>query len=72
MKICFFGDAQSIHVQKWCQHFSKTGNEVSLISFQKNEIPNIYFYHVDVGPINAAGGNWKVLLKAFHIKKLLM
>ena len=71
MKICFFGDAQSIHVQKWCQHFYKIGNEVSLISFRKKDIPNIDIYHVDVGPINPAGGNWKVLLKVFHIKKLL-
>ncbi|MDG1840736.1 MAG: glycosyltransferase [Crocinitomicaceae bacterium] len=71
MKICFFGDGQSIHVQKWCQHFYKTGNEVSLISFRKTEIPNINVYYVDVGPIKVAGGNWKVLLKAFQIKKLL-
>ncbi len=71
MKLCYFGDAQSIHVQKWCTYFSCIGNEVHLISFRKAEIPNVQVHYINIGLINVSGRNWKALLKFFKIRKLL-
>ncbi len=72
MKICYFADAPSIHVVRWCKHFSSLGHEVHLISFKSApEIENVTTYLIDVGSINVSGGNWKVLLKFQAVKKLL-
>ncbi|HWQ71183.1 MAG TPA: glycosyltransferase [Desulfitobacteriaceae bacterium] len=33
MRICFLGDAGSIHLQRWISYFIKAGHEVDIISF---------------------------------------
>lgn len=33
MRICIFGDAGSIHVQRWCGYFSDKGHDVHLVDF---------------------------------------
>lgn len=71
MRICFFGDAESIHVVRWCKHFRKSGHEVHLISFKKVSIEGIKTHHIDTGEISVKGGNWKVLLKYKKIKTIL-
>lgn len=71
MKICYFGDGQSIHIQKWCRHFSNLGYEVHLITFRNTEIENIHVHFVNAGNIKTKGGNWKTLLKYRKIKFLL-
>ena len=63
MKICYFGDGQSIHIQKWCKHFSNLGYEVHLITFRNTEIENIHVHFINAGNIKTKGGNWKTLLK---------
>lgn len=69
MKICFFGDGESIHMLRWCKHFAELGHEVHLISFKKVTIPNIVTHYIDAGSIAVEGGSWKVLLKFNQIKK---
>ncbi|MEN9523212.1 MAG: hypothetical protein RL065_1589, partial [Bacteroidota bacterium] len=71
MKICYFADAPSIHVVRWCKHFASLGHEVHLISFKQNTIENVTEHFIDIGDINVKGGNWKVLLKFGEVKKIL-
>lgn len=72
MKICYLADSESIHTKRWCEHFVDKGYDVSLISFKNScTIKNVDFYYVDAGSVSVKGGNWKVLLKAGHIKKII-
>jgi len=71
MKICFFGDSESIHIIRWCKHFASLGHEIHLLSFKKTEIDGIKHHHIDAGDINVGGGNWKVLFQSRKIKKML-
>lgn len=71
VRICLFGDAGSIHLERWCQFFIGEGHEVHLISFTKAEIPGTTCYHVDAGPIAVQGGNWRVLLQFRKVRKLV-
>ena len=32
MRICYIGDAQSIHMQRWVEWFANKGHEIHLIS----------------------------------------
>ncbi len=72
LKICFFGDGESIHMIRWCDHFANLGYEVHLISFKKVQINGITTHFLNSGPIDKGGKNWKVLLKVKAVKKLLM
>lgn len=71
MKICFFGDSGSIHIQRWCKHFSSLGNEVHLITFSSVQIEGTQVYSVLNSKIAVEGGNWKVLFKFRHVRRLL-
>lgn len=71
MKICYFADAESIHIVRWCKHFAALGHEVHLISFKNASIENVRSHYINVGNIAEKGGNWKTLFKFREIKKLL-
>ena len=71
MKICYLADGQSIHTKRWCDHFSKLGHEVHLITFREAKIENTTVHFVNPGKISVEGGNWRVLLKIGAIKKIL-
>ncbi|MDU3349058.1 MAG: glycosyltransferase family 4 protein [Clostridium sp.] len=72
MKICFLGDAASIHIRRWCEFFRDKGDDVSIISFNNAEIPGVKVYFVgDNLDINGDGGNIAYLKKVRVIKKLL-
>lgn len=71
MRICLFGDAGSIHLERWCQFFIGEGHEVHLISFTKAEVPGTTCYYVDAGPIAVQGGNWRVLLQYRKVRKIV-
>ncbi|MFM2226354.1 MAG: hypothetical protein RJA07_2556 [Bacteroidota bacterium] len=71
MKICYFGDAPSIHLIRWCNHFTSLGHEVHVITFKQNEIENVTTHFIDSGNISVKGGNWKVLLKTLEVRKIL-
>ncbi len=40
MKICYLGNARSIHVQRWIKFFSDNGHEVHIFSFDSTDIRN--------------------------------
>ena len=44
MKICFLGDAASIHIIRWCEYFRDRGHEVSIISFRNSNIKGVNVY----------------------------
>lgn len=72
MRICYLADSESIHTKRWCEHFTSKNHEVFLISFKKAcAISRINFRHIDAGTLSVKGGNWKVLLKANTIKKII-
>ena len=71
MTICYLADGQSIHTKRWCNHFSKQGHEIHLITFRNAKIDNTTVHFVNTGNISVDGGNWKVLLKIREIKKIL-
>ena len=71
MRICYLGDGESIHVIRWCKYFASMGNEIHLVTFKKTTIENITTHFVDAGNIDVKGGNWKVLLSARKVKKLI-
>lgn len=71
MRICYFADAESIHIVRWCKHFTALGHEVHLISFKNRTIENVHTHYIDAGNIAEKGGNWKTLFKFRKVKKLL-
>jgi glycosyltransferase involved in cell wall biosynthesis len=71
MKICYFADAESVHVVRWCKHFSALGHEVHIVSFKNVTIENVHTHYINAGDIAVKGGNWKVLLKFREVKKML-
>lgn len=72
MKICFLGDAGSIHTRRWIEFFRDTGNEVHLISFRNSDITGIKMYYMgDSINIDSDGGNASYLKKVFAIKKII-
>lgn len=71
MKICLLADGESIHTIRWCKHFFGLGHEIHLITFKKVEMDDIHIHFIDTGKINVEGGNWKILLKFLHIKKVI-
>lgn len=71
MKICLLADGESIHTQRWCQHFFDLGHEVHLITFKNVRIQNIKVHVIQGVDIKVSGGNWKVVLKYKEVKKLI-
>lgn len=72
MKICFLGDAGSVHTRRWIEFFRDNGNEVHLISFRNADIDGIKFYYMgDSININSDGGNQAYLKKVPSIKKII-
>jgi glycosyltransferase involved in cell wall biosynthesis len=71
MKICYFADADSIHVVRWCKHFAALGHEVHLISFKNTLVPDTTLHYIDAGNIAVKGGNWRVLLSYKKVKAIL-
>jgi glycosyltransferase involved in cell wall biosynthesis len=71
MKICLLADGESIHTQRWCQHFFELGHDVHLITFKQVKIVNIKVYCVSGLDIKVSGGNWKVVLKYKQVKDFI-
>lgn len=72
MKICFLGDAASIHIRRWCEYFRDKGDKVSIISFREAEIPGVNVIYIgDKLNINSEGGNLTYLKKIWTIKKII-
>lgn len=46
MKICYIGNAQSVHVQRWAEYFVKEGNEIHLITDKWAQINGVQLHLV--------------------------
>lgn len=72
MRICFLGDAASIHVQRWCEYFRDKKHQVYIITFRPAVIEGVNVICVgDNIEVNSSGGNSKYLKKIFKIKKII-
>ena len=72
MKICFLGDAASIHIIRWCEYFRDRGHEVSIISFRNSNIKGVNVYCLSENlSVSSEGGNIGYLKKIFRIKKII-
>jgi L-malate glycosyltransferase len=71
MRICYLGDAGSIHVIRWCRHFAELGHEVHLITFSDQMSDDVTTHFVDVGRIAVAGGNWRTILGIPRVRALV-
>lgn len=71
MKICFLGDGNSIHVQRWLKFFVQRNHEVHLITFSQINMKGIYVHQIHGVDINMNGGNWRYLLYVNKIRKLI-
>jgi len=49
LKICYIGDAQSIHLQRWARWFAERGYEVHLITDRPHEIKGVKLHTVKLG-----------------------
>jgi len=47
IKICYVGDAQSVHTKKWVEHFSKKGYDVHLISDTFAELDGVTLHMIE-------------------------
>lgn len=46
MKICYLGNATSIHTQKWAESFASLGHEVTLLTFDYQEIEGVNCHRI--------------------------
>lgn len=68
MRLCYLGDAKSIHTQRWVSFFARRGHEVHLISFNNYYLPNIKQYN-----INSFSHiiSYKTLISAMQVKSII-
>ena len=72
MKICFLGDAGSVHILRWIEYFRENGHEVHVISFNNCDIDGVNMHFVgDSIEIDSSGGNTSYLKKIFAIRNLI-
>lgn len=67
MRICFLGDAGSIHLQRWISYFIKAGHQVDIISFNPCPIegPTVHLL------ANGRTGRLAYIWSLFKIRRLL-
>lgn len=72
MKICFLGDAASVHNRRWIEYFRDKGNDVSIITFRDYKIENVDVRYIgEKLSVNEGGGNFKYLKQIRKIKKII-
>lgn len=67
MHICFLGDVNSVHLQKWCRWFSEQGHRVSVITLAKGTLQGAHVVQVETE--GAAGGWLSRKLNYFRLAK---
>lgn len=69
MRICYFGNAQSIHTKRWARYFANKGHKVAIISDRFASIPGIKVYNYNYPPRTK---KWLASLqRIFRIKKAI-
>lgn len=73
MKLCFLGDANSIHTKKLCYFFRDKGYEVSVISLNDGFIDGVKVYSMNesIDSSNKSLSKIKYLKNIFKMKKLV-
>ena len=66
MRICFIGDATSIHSKRWGQWFSDRGHEVHLITDKPEEINGIRIHK-----LTTKMGSIAFIMKIFQTRKII-
>ena len=67
MRLCFLGDAGSIHLQRWIHYFLKAGYQVDVISFRPCEIQGAKVHLLAQGQ----GGRLAYVKAVFKIRRLV-
>lgn len=67
MRVCFLGDAGSIHLQRWIQYFQEAGYHVDVISFRPCPDPNVNVHLLAEG----RDGRLDYFLGLLRIRRLL-
>lgn len=73
MKICYLGDANSIHTKKLCYFFRNKGYDVSVISLNDGEINGVKVYSMEMKIENQGSSISKIryLKNIMKIKKII-
>ena len=73
MRICFIGEANSAHMEKWCRWFLGRGHEVHMISFTDGNLPGVFLHHIDLGLTGdeSDAAKLKYLTQGRRIRKLV-
>lgn len=73
LRICFIGSANSAHIAKWCNWFSKHNHEIHVISFIQGKIEKtiIHVIEAKVDPNGSDIAKLKYLLTGNEIKQLI-
>jgi len=67
VRLCFLGDAGSIHLQRWIHYFLKAGYQVDVISFRPCEIQGAKVHLLAQGD----GGRLAYVKAVFKIRSLM-
>lgn len=67
MRVCFLGDAGSIHLQRWVQYFQEAGHQVEVISFRPCPDPEVKVHLLAEG----RNGRLDYILSLSKIRNLL-
>lgn len=67
MRVCFLGDAGSIHLQRWVHYFIKAGHEVEVVSFRPCPDPDVKVHLLAEG----RAGRLDYILAMFQIRRVL-
>jgi len=72
MKICFLGDASSVHMHKWISYFKSINWEVYVISFKGYKIDGVNVINLGENfTVNSKGENFRYLFKINKIRNLI-
>lgn len=72
MKICFLGDASSVHMHKWISYFKSINWDVYVISFKGYEIDGVNIINLGENyTVKPRGRNFRYLLEINKIRNLI-
>ena len=72
MRICFLGDAASIHIRRWVEYFRDKEHDVSIITLRDYKIDNVDVRFIgDKLSVNEGGGNFQYLKKIREIRRII-
>ena len=69
MKICFLGNADSVHLHKWTKYFSSRGHEIVILSFSDGICPGAKVYSFEEEDIYNKTDIEKIFDYGKHIRK---